>query len=70
MEKIINKKQCENCAYLITFDEKRLHYTQETYHCKLHNVRVGYPESQFCGDKHWFSIKASERLHKLKQLGI
>lgn len=63
-------KKCDNCAYL-TFSEETLRtYIKKIYHCKLHDCKVDYPKDQFCGDEHWFSIKANERLEKLKQLGI
>ena len=45
-------------------------HIKEVHHCKLHNCKVDYPKEQFCGDQHWLSIKANERLEKLKQLGI
>lgn len=73
------KKLCDNCAYLAFAEEERWRYIKEVHHwryikevhhCKLHNCKVDYPKEQFCGDEHWLSIKANERLKKLKQLGI
>ena len=63
-------KKCENCSYLTSKEEARFHYTEKIYSCKLHKVKVSYPDSQFCGDEYWVSIKSTERLNKLKQLGI
>lgn len=62
-------KNCDNCYYLV-FEEERWRYVNALYHCKLHNCKVDYPKEQFCGDENWISIKAKERLEKLKQLGI
>jgi hypothetical protein len=64
------KKLCDNCAYLGFTEEERWRYIKKVYHCKLHNVKVSDPTSQFCGEQNWLSIKANERLEKLKQLGI
>lgn len=64
------KKLCDNCAYLAFAEEERWRYIKEVFHCKLHNCKVDYPKEQFCGDEHWLSIKANERLEKLKKLGI
>jgi len=63
-------KHCDNCAYLGFAEEERWRYIKEVYHCKLHNCKVNSPKEQFCGDEHWLSIKANERLEKLNQLGI
>jgi len=31
---------------------------------------VQKPESQFCGDEHWISVKVKTRIEKLEKLGI
>jgi len=63
-------KKCANCLYLGFNDEYQEYGYRKEYQCKLHKVKVDYPQDQFCGDENWISIKAKERLEKLEQLGI
>ena len=62
-------KKCKNCAYLKYKEEYGL-YGSYTFWCDLHNVKVHYPEEQFCGEENWLSITAKQRIDKLEQLGI
>ncbi len=68
-------KKCQNCAYL-RYKEEYLHYNQDglygsdTFWCDLHDVKVHYPEEQFCGEEYWLSITTKQRIDKLEQLGI
>lgn len=62
-------KKCQNCAYLKYKEEDGL-YGSYTFWCDLHDVKVHYPEEQFCGEEYWISITAKQRIDKLKQLGI
>jgi len=63
-------KQCQNCAYLQYNEEDSLRYRSFIFWCDLHDVKVHYPEEQFCGEENWLSITAKQRIDKLEQLGI
>ena len=54
----------------ICHDIKGLNSYWKANQAQLDALKVSHPDSQFCGDEHWLSIKAAERLDKLKQLGI
>ena len=65
-------KCCKNCLYFQQVSDTRYRYTEVKYACHLHGseARVTDPEDQFCGDKHWVSVKVKTRIDNLEKLGI
>ena len=68
----MKEKCCKNCLFFGEDIKKHRHYTEVKYHCELHGseASVTDPESQFCGDKHWISVKVKTRIDNLEKLGI
>ncbi len=68
----MREKCCKNCLFFGIDRAPEKYYTRVTYHCQLHGseASVTDPDSQFCGDEHWISIKVKTRLEKLDLLGI
>jgi hypothetical protein len=71
----MKEKCCKNCFFVI--DKSRPEpYPSANYHveydCHLHGseANVTDPESQFCGDEHWISVKVKTRIDNLEKLGI
>jgi hypothetical protein len=71
----MKEKCCKNCLFFI--DKSRPEpYPSANYHveyaCHLHGseANVADPESQFCGDEHWISVKVKTRIDNLEKLGI
>lgn len=71
----MREKCCKNCLFFI--DKSRPEpYPSAKYHieyaCHLHGseASVTDPESQFCGDEHWISVKVKTRIDNLEKLGI
>ena len=68
----MKEKCCKNCLYFQQISDTRYRYTEVKYACYLHGpkARVTDPEDQFCGDKHWISVKVKTRIDNLEKLGI
>lgn len=72
----MKEKCCRSCLFFGEFhrlDRKPdKYYTRPTYHCQLHGFEasITHPESQFCGDEHWISVKVKTRLDNLDKLDV
>jgi hypothetical protein len=71
----MKEKCCKNCLFFI-YKSRPEPYPSANYHveyaCHLHGSEASItdPESQFCGDEHWISVKVKTRIENLEKLGI
>ena len=68
----MKEKCCKNCLFFGEDKKAQTYYTQIKYHCELHGseASITHPDTQFCGDEHWISVKVKTRLENLEKLGI
>ena len=75
----MKEKCCKNCLFFINKSRpepyNRIRNIQSyhvEYACHLHGSEASItdPESQFCGDEHWISVKVKTRIENLEKLGI
>jgi hypothetical protein len=71
----MREKCCKNCLFFIDKSRPEL-YTSANwcveFACHLHGSEASItdPESQFCGDEHWISVKVKTRIDNLEKIGI
>ena len=65
----MKEKCCRNCLYFI---DNNIDSWGIQYDCKLHgsDAFITSPETQFCGDENWISVKVKTRIDNLEKLGI
>lgn len=69
------EKYCKNCLFFIDKSRPEKYPSANwilEFTCQLHGseARITNPESQFCGDENWVSVKIKTRIDNLEKLGI